>query len=65
MKVFFKAREFATTLICERNGGAKCTIRGTWYQGRCALLTPGSSDGLKNAPIAFSKKTCCFFAQKV
>ena len=28
-----------------------------------ALLTPGSSDGWKNAPIAFSKKTApCFFA---
>jgi len=30
-----------------------------------ALLTPGSSDGLKNAPIAFAKKTTsCFFAQE-
>jgi len=30
-----------------------------------ALLTPGSSDGWKNAPIAFSKKTTsCFFAQE-
>ena len=30
-----------------------------------ALLTPGSSDGWKNAPIAFSKKTMsCFFAQE-
>jgi hypothetical protein len=30
-----------------------------------ALLTPGSSDGWKNAPIAFAKKTTsCFFAQE-
>jgi len=46
------------------NGGAKCTIRGTWYQGRFALLTPGSSDGVKNAPIAFSKKTMSCFSLK-
>src|SRR6266849_6003860 len=30
-----------------------------------ALLTPGSSDGLKNVPIASSKKTDgCFFADE-
>jgi hypothetical protein len=30
-----------------------------------ALLTPGSSNGVKNAPIAFAKKTTsCFFAQE-
>jgi hypothetical protein len=29
------------------------------------LLTPGSSDGVKNAPMAFAKKTTsCFFAQE-
>jgi hypothetical protein len=68
MKAFFKAREFATTLICSAMAAQSVPSEEAGIKVApflSALLTPASSDGLKNAPIAFAKKTMsCFFAQE-
>ena len=64
----FRRSEHATALICsamaaQRGPSEEPGIKVTPLL--FALLTSGSSDGVKNAPIAFAKKTTsCFFAQE-
>jgi hypothetical protein len=64
MKAFFKAREFATPLICSAMAAQSVPSEEHGIKVApllSALLTPCSSDGLKNAPIAFSKNRGLFF----
>ena len=60
--------ELATVLICSAMAVQSVPSEEPEYQGRSAALRSldtCSSDGWKNAPIAFSKKTvCCFFAHE-
>src|SRR5207253_5456459 len=62
----FRHRERATALICSAMAAQSVPSEEPGIKVAAllfALLTPGSSDGLKNAPIAFAKKTTsCFFA---
>src|SRR5947209_3290174 len=64
----FRHSERATALICSAMAAQSVPSEEPGIKVAAllfALLTPGSSDGLKNAPIAFAKKTTsCFFAQE-
>src|SRR2546429_1595259 len=56
----FRHRERATALICSAMAAQSVPSEEPGIKVAAllfALLTPGSSDGLKNAPIAFAKKT--------
>ena len=62
----FRRSEHATALICsamaaQRGPSEEPGIKVTPLL--FALLTSGSSDGVKNAPIAFSKKTGAVFSR--
>jgi hypothetical protein len=64
----FRHSERATALICSAMAAQSVPSEEPGIKVApllFALLTSGSSDGLKNAPIAFAKKTTsCFFAQE-
>src|SRR5579864_4051689 len=64
----FRHSERATALICSAMAAQRVPSEEPGVKVApllFALLTSGSSDGLKNAPIAFAKKTTsCFFAQE-
>jgi hypothetical protein len=64
----FSRCEFVPTFICSAMTAQSVPSEESGIKVAAllsALLTPGSSDGWKNAPIAFSKKTLSwFFAQE-
>jgi hypothetical protein len=64
----FRHSERATALICSAMAAQSVPSEEPGIKVApllFALLTPGSSDSLKNVPIAFAKKTTsCFFAQE-
>ena|SRR5437763_7881084 len=64
----FRHSECATALICSAMAAqhVPCEEPGSKVAALLfALLTSGSSDGVKNAPMAFAKKTTsCFFTQE-